>query len=242
MTFVTHDNEVSVSLTCADGVNQNLTITDPEIINGDKSFSLFMIADDSYRAITAELIILQDSCTHNYVVSDEKIGAEVCTICGDQRNYKTDINDIDFTVLQYGARGGRWDTYVQPTAKTMKFEVTQGDTENIISLPKINFKAFSSVQFNVTCGSFAIGAGLKTGEYVLPGSANSADPANHGVLTFTMIDDHLEATLICNETSETQTIIITDAKVINGEISASLFMYSINYAYQEITIELTALN
>ena len=242
LTFVTHGNEVSVSLTCADGVNQNLTITDTDIINGNKSFSLYMVADDPYRTITAELITLQDSCAHNYVVSDEIIGVEVCTICGDKKNYKTNINDIDFTVLQYSARGGRWDTYVQPTAKTMKFEVTEGDTENIISLPKINYKAFSSVQFNVTCGSFAIGAGLKTGEYILPGSANNADPAHTGVLTLTMVGDQLVATLICNETSQKQTIIITDAKVINGDVSMSLYMYSVNYAYQEITIELTALN
>ena len=57
-----------------------------------------------------------------------------------------------------------------------------------------------------------------------------------------MNGNQLEVTLICSETSQTQSIVITDEKVIKGEISASLFMYSVNYAYQEITIELTALN
>ena len=227
---------------CPDGSNQYLTITDLDVINGIKSFPLYIVSDDAYRRIIVELTVLQDSCAHNYTISSDKIGAEVCSICGDQRNYKTNISDIDFTVAQYGAQGGRWETNVQPTEKTMMFEVTEGDTENTISLPKINFKAFSSVQFNVTCGSFAIGTGLKSGEYVLPGSNNNADPAHSGVLSFVMNGEQLEATLTCNETMQSQTIIITDEKVINGDASASLFMYSIVYKWQTITIELVTLN
>ena len=242
LTFITHGNEVNVSLICPDGSNQYLTITDLDVINGIKSFPLYIVSDDAYRRIIVELTVLQDSCAHNYTISSDKIGAEVCSICGDQRNYKTNISDIDFTVAQYGAQGGRWETNVQPTEKTMMFEVTEGDTENTISLPKINFKAFSSVQFNVTCGSFAIGTGLKSGEYVLPGSNNNADPAHSGVLSFVMNGEQLEATLTCNETMQSQTIIITDEKVINGDASASLFMYSIVYKWQTITIELVTLN
>lgn len=242
LTFITHDDVVDVTLSCLEGTTQNLTITDSDIINGNKSFELYMIADDLYRSATIELTALQDVCEHNYVVSTEKIGVKVCSICGDEIDYKSSMNEIDFSNNQYGSEGGKWAASTWATEKEMTYEVTAGDTENIISLPKINFKAFSSVQFNVTCGSFAIGAGLKSGEYILPGSASSSDVAHTGVLTFTMNGNNLEVTLSCNETSQTQSIIITDARVINGDVSASLYMYSINYAWQMVTIELIALN
>ena len=242
--FTRNGEQINVLLECADGVNQSLTITDEDVAEGNKSFSLFMIADDAYRTITAELIALNesDACSHNYSASTDKLGVEVCSFCGDERDYKNNLSDIDFTQTTYGARGGRWDTSVQPTAKTMKYEVTAGNTENVINLPRINFKAFASVQFAVRCGSFAIEAGLQSGSYILPGSTNSSDPAHTGVLTFTMNGNQLEASLVCNETSQSQTIIITDLDVVNGNISANLYMYSINYAFQTITIELTTLN
>ena len=240
--FTVEENQVNVLLSCEEGTNQNLVITDADIINGDKSFSLFMYADNIYRSITIELKTLSDSCSHDYVVSTEKIGAEVCSLCGEERDYAHALDDIDFTVYQYGAQGGRWTTYVQPTAKTMMFEVTAGNTENVINLPKINYKAFSSVRFTVTCGSYAIGAGIISGSYVMPGSASDSDPAHTGVFTLAMNGNQLEASLRCNETSDVQNIVITDADVINGNVSLNLYMYSVNYAYQTITIELTALN
>ena len=242
LTFITHDNVVDVTFSCPEGTTQNSTITDTDIINGEKSFNLYMIADDVYRSTIIELTALQDTCTHDYVVSTDKIGVKKCSICGDEIDYKSSMDEIDFTVSQYGSEGGKWAASTWATEKEMTFEVTEGDVENIISLPKINFKAFSSVQFNVTCGSFAIGAGLKSEEYILPGSANNSDPAHTGVLTFTMNEDNLEVTLSCNETSLSQSIVITNPKVINGDISASLYMYSINYAWQTVTIELVALN
>lgn len=121
--FITNGSQVDVSFNCPEGTNQNAIITDQDIINGNKPFSLFMIADTIYRTITIELTALQDTFSHNYVVSNEKIGVEVCSICGDERNYTNAFSDIDFTSSQYGARGGRWDTTVYPTAKTMDFKL-----------------------------------------------------------------------------------------------------------------------
>ena len=55
LTFTIDENQVSVSLNCVEGTTQNVVISDPDIINGNKSFSLYMIADQIYRTITAEL-------------------------------------------------------------------------------------------------------------------------------------------------------------------------------------------
>lgn len=109
-------------------------------------------------------------------------------------------------------------------------------------MPKINFKAFSSVEFAVSCGSFAIGVGLESGSYILPGSANNTDPAHTGTLVITLNGNQLNVSLTCLETSQTRNIVITDADIINGNSSVSLYMYSVNYAFQTITIELTALS
>ena len=240
--FIINGSQVSASLTCPEGTTQNLVINDPDIISGNQSFSLFMIADQAYKTITLELTALQDTCSHNYVVSTDKIGSEVCSICGDERNYLTTLSEIDFTTYQYGAHGGRWDTYVQPTAKTMMFEVTAGNTENAISMPKINFRSFSSIAFSVTCGSYAIGAGLESQSYILPGSANDSDPAHTGTLVFALNGNQLTATLTCIETSQVQNVVITDADVISGNSSVCLYIYSVNFAFQTVTIELSSLN
>ena len=240
--FIINGSQVNASLTCPEGTTQNLVINDPDIISGNQSFSLFMIADQAYKTITLELTALQDTCSHNYVVSTDKIGSEVCSICGDERNYLTTLSEIDFTTYQYGAHGGRWDTYVQPTAKTMMFEVTAGNTENAISMPKINFRSFSSIAFSVTCGSYAIGAGLESQSYILPGSSNDSDPAHTGTLVFALNGNQLTATLTCVETSQVQNVVITDADVISGNSSVCLYMYSVNFAFQTVTIELTSLN
>ena len=243
------DNLVA-TLTCLESSqSQQITITDQDIINGEAPLGLYANSKYLYQTVTIELAGLLDSCAHNYVASTNKIGVEVCSICGDERNYKNSLNEIDFVTSQYGAHGGRWGAEFPVTAgdafkteRTLKYEVTAGNTENAIYLPKINFKSFSSVQFNVICGSFAIGAGLESGSYIMPGSSKSSDPAHTGVLTLTLNGNQLKATLVCNETSETQTVVITNLDIINGRESVALYMYSVNYAYQTVTVELTALN
>ena len=243
LTFIINDGSVDTSLSCPEGTTQNLVITDSNIISGNKALSLFMIADNAYRTITAQLIDLSsDDCSHNFIASSEKIGVEVCSMCGEERNYKNSLNEIDFTVAQYGAQGGKWGTNVQPTTKTLTYEALKA-SEGVISLPKINFNSFDSVKFKVSCGSFAIGTGLISGEYVLPGSNNNTDPAHTGVLTLTLLNSNqLEVNLVCNENHQSQTVIIEDQDVINGDKSVNMYMYCEGYEWQNIIIELSALN
>ena len=240
LTFVTEGNQVKAVLSCAEGTTQNIVITDSDILNGNKSVSLFMIADSAYRSITAELYTLTDSCEHDLAVSTIKLGAKECSICGDEANYVNELSDVDFTVTQYGAHGGKWGDNVQPTAKTMMFEALKNE-EGVIYLPRINFNALGFVQFSVTCGSFAIEAGLDSGSYVLPILADTSAKST-GVLTLTLNSaNQLVETLTCNGTSGYQQKIIDDVEVINGNESVCLYMLCPDYEWQTVTCELTAL-
>jgi len=85
LSFTVSGNQVNASLYCAEGTTQNVTISDSDIVNGNKSVSLYMIADAAYRTISAELTALADTCEHNYVLDANCLGKEVCSICGEAR-------------------------------------------------------------------------------------------------------------------------------------------------------------
>lgn len=192
---------------------------------------------------------LAESCKqHDFIASTSTIGVEVCKKCGETRDYKNSLSEIDFVEAQYGAQGGRWGsafpidaTGVFKDEKWLKYEITAANAEEQFYFPKINFKSFNAVQFSVSCGSWAIEAGLASGSYILPFCADFSDNYSTGILRFVRSGDSVIATLTCNETSQSQQITITDQDIIDGNKSFGLYANS-KYQYQTVTIELTALN
>ena len=215
--------------------------TDTDVINGIKGFT-FPTCYSTYcfqrGAMFYQPRYFEKCVEHNYVFSSETLGLKVCSRCGETMNYKVDFNDVDFTQATYGAQGGRWATNVQPTEKTMTFEVTAGNVENIISMPKINFNVFDNIVFNVSDNSWEGNVGLESGSYVFPSVYKQG--GHHGTITFARNGNQINVTLACPEGS-TQTKTITDEDIINGNKSLSLYMYS-TIAYRTIIIELATLN
>ena len=255
MSFEVSGNSLVVSLTCNEtGLTQQRIISDNDIINGNSPFGFFMYSTLVWQTVTIKPVLLAGTGPHNFIntIPTDKIGnyETICELCGEKGGYSEEAmnySDVNFIDNQYGAHGGRWgdvfpntETDTFRTEKTLKYEITAANTENEIFLPKINFKPFSKVEFTVTCGSFAIGAGLESGSYVLSKSSSSSSPAKTGVLILKMNEEKLEASLKCNETSEIQNIVITDSDIINGNKSFSLFMIS-DYGYQTVTIGLSVL-
>ena len=221
---------------------------DEDVINGNSGFT-FPVCYSMFCFERGVKFYQPQICkNHNFVNVDniKNIGysyENVCSICGEKGEQPKDVmhlSDIDFTVHQYGAHGGVWGTNVQPTTTTVKYEAAKAE-EAVVSLPRIDFKAFDSVEFSVKCDSFAIGAGLESGSYILPYSSSSSSPAHTGVLTFELGGDGLHASLKCNEISQVQNIVITDSRIINGDESVNLYIYCPDYQWQTVTFELTSL-
>lgn len=180
---------------------------------------------------------------HSYVnsVVTDKIGyfgtvCEHCGVAGGLSNDVMQLADIDFTLAVYGANGGKWGTNVQPTAKTMTYEVTAGHEENEIFLPKINFSLYTIVSFTLTGNVWDARVGLETGSYAFPYSASGV---HSGTLSFSIGASQIVASLECSD-GVNQNLTITDSDIINGNKALSLFMVA-DDAYRAITIELTAL-
>ena len=236
LTFTTVGAQVNVAFNCAEGTNQNLVISDSDIVNGNKSFSMFMIADSAYRSISIELTALTDICTHNFVANSNCIGKEICSLCGSYSDDVIAFADVDFTVYQYGAQGGKWGTNVQPTAKTMTYEVTEGSVENEIKLPKIDFSVYKTVSFAVSGNVWDARVGIETGSYAFPYDGSGV---HSGTLTFTTSGAQVNVAFNCAEGTN-QNLVISDSDIINGNKSFSMFMIA-DAAYRAITIELTSL-
>lgn len=180
---------------------------------------------------------------HNYVDSlvTDKIGyfGTACSVCGEAGASSANLMafaDIDFTVAQYGAQGGKWGTNVQPTAKTMTFEITEGNVENEIKLPKINFSLYQRVTFALSGNVWDARVGLETGSYAFPYSASGV---HSGTLTFVRSGAVVNASLECSD-GVNQNLAISDSDIVNGNKSVSLFMTA-DDQYRAIIAELTGL-
>ena len=232
-----------ISLRSENGeLRYSYTCNDSNVINGVTGFSFPVCY--STHCFQRGLMLYQprfvEKCTnHNYVISTEAIGVKVCSICGEVVDYHASLDEINFTVSTYGAEGGRWATYVQPTAKAMIFEITEGDAENVIKLPKINFNAFYNVVFNLSGNAWESRVGLETGSYAFPDNYNSGNP-HSGVLGFMRHNGVLAVTLEC-PTGINQSLTIDDPEIMNGTKSVSIYMYSTT-AYRTITAELIELD
>ncbi len=229
----------------------NGVCTDIDVINGNKGYQ-FPVCYSTFcfeRGLKIYQPRFAEKCKqHSYIASTATIGKEVCTICGETRDYKNNLIEIDFTQAQYGAYGGAWgstfpveETGVFKDEKWLKYEITAANAEEQFYFPKINFKVFDAVQFSVSCGSWAIEAGITSGSYTLPFCGDFSDNYSTGILRFVRSGDSVIATLTCNETSQSQQITITDQDIICGNKSFGLYVYS-KYLWQTVTIELTALN
>lgn len=232
-----------VSLRSENGeLKHSFTSNDINVINGVNGFT-FPVCYSTHcfqRGIMIYQPRFVEPCTeHNYVISTETIGVKVCSHCGEVVDYHPSLDDIDFTVTSYGAQGGRWATFVQPTTKTMTFEITSGGEENEIKMPKINFKAFSLITFNLTGNAWESRVGLQSGSYAFPDNYNNGQP-HTGVLTFAVNENQVTVSLTC-ATGINQTLTITDPEIINGTKSVSLYMFS-SIAYRTIVAELITLN
>ena len=241
LTFVINGNELNVTFACAEGTTQTITITDQNIINGTESASLYMLANDNlYRGILVELTGLVDGsgpCVHNYVTDTTCIGRKICSYCDEVTNYATPLSEIDFTVNKYNAHGGRFGAQPQ-SALVLKHEITEGHTEEEVFLPRINFKAFSQVTFVVSgSADWDTRVGIISDSYAFPYVYKSG--VYSGTLTFVTNGNDLNVTFACAE-GTTQNITISDADIINGLESASIFMITDN-AYRGVLVELTGL-
>ena len=228
LSFSIGASQVVASLECSDGVNQSLTITDSDIINGNKALSLFMIADDAYRAITIELTALADSCSHNYVVDTTCIGKEVCSNCGDARGIANPT--FDFTANLYGAydvyeKSGAWpqDGWVRgDNAGSISFvNYTNGDI-CVYHLPKIYFAGFSSITIDVTVNYNLVKYALDhdfSSEYQVPGSGDSLKVVFENISSSSMTVKILDAT----ETVQVQGT-CSSADVLNGLEGYQIFV------------------
>ena len=230
------------------GIKYIYTCSNSNVINGVVGFT-FPVCYSSH-CFQRGLMLYQprsmEKCTvHNYVRTDvvDKIGyfGTICSVCGELGEHSDDVmglSDVDFTINQFGAHGGKWSTNVQPTNKTMTYEVTAGHTENEIFLPKINFSLYQTVKFNVSGNTWDANVGLISGLYVFPYAYVATSYS--GELTFVKNGNQIDVSLSCAE-GTTQNITITDEDIINGEKAASLFM-SADDAYRTITIELVTLS
>ena len=232
-----------ISLRSENGeLRYSYTCSDTNVINGVTGFT-FPVCYSMYcfqRGVMIYQPRFKEKCTnHNYVISTETIGVKVCSNCGEVVDYHTSFDEIDFTVATYGAEGGRWATFVQPTEKTMTYEITAGGAENEIKLPKINFNAFSTIVFNLSGNAWEARVGLQPGSYAFPDNYNAGNP-HTGVLTLTKNNNQVVVSLTC-PTGTNQSLTITDSEIINGSKSISLYMYS-TIAYRTIIAELTTLN
>ncbi len=199
--------------------------------------------ENGTQECTAQDLIVQVT-EHTYVNSavTDKIGylESKCSTCGLSNGLTSDLMtlaDIDFTKAQYGAQGGKWGTNVQPTAKTMVFEVTAASTENEIKLPRINFSLYKIVSFTLSGNDWSARVGLETGSYAFP-YAYRAEPYS-GTLSFTVSGNQVNASLYCAE-GTTQNVTISDSDIVNGNKSVSLYMIA-DAEYRTISAELTAL-
>ena len=243
----------AVAATCEDyGIREywtncsgTTTIYDPgevQIVEmGQPSAADILYIVNNYGTSDERLIAPTGHDYQNSIVT-EKIGyfESKCSVCGDSNGLSSDLMlfaDIDFTQAQYSAHGGKWDTNVQPTAKTMTYEVTDGSVENEIFLPKINFSLYKTVSFTLSGNDWSARVGLQTGSYAFP-YAYKAEPYS-GTLSFITNGNQVNATLSCAE-GTTQNLTITDSDILNGNKSVSLFMIA-DAAYRTITAELTAL-
>ena len=237
------NNGLLISIRSENGeLRYSYTCNDTNVINGVNGFT-FPVCYSTHcfqRGLMLYQPRFKEKCVeHNYVISTEAIGVKVCSVCGETVDYHTSFDEIDFTVATYSAQGGRWATNVQPTAKSLTYEITAGGEENEIKLPKINFHAFSTVKFNLSGNAWESRVGLNSGSYAFPDNYNSGKP-HTGVLTLTRNNNQLAVTLEC-ETGVNQSLTITDQEVINGTKSVSLYMFS-NIAYRTIIAELVSLN
>ena len=239
-----NEEKLEASLKCNETSEmQNVVITDSDIINGNKSFSLFMISDYGYQTVTIGLSALAGPCVHHFVnvIPTDKIGYydTICELCGKKGEPSEEAvtyDEIDFTQLTYGAHGGRWGTNVQPTEKTMVYEITAGHAENEVFLPKINFSAFTTVSFNLVGNVWDARVGLESGNYAFPYLASGV---HSGTLTFTYDGEKVNVALNCPD-GINQNLVVTDSDIISGEKSFSLFMTA-DDPYRTITIELLSL-
>ena len=237
LSFRTNGNQVDATFTYQSTV-QSLSITDSDIVNGIKSVSLFMIADNAYRGIRVELTGLYEVCPHSFIASSECIGRKVCSICGDEElDYATPLSEIDFTVNKYNAHGGRFGAQPQ-SALVLKHEITAGHTEEEVFLPRINFKAFSQVTFTISgSADWDTRVGIISDSYAFPYVYKAG--VYSGTLTFVTNGNELNVTFACAE-GTTQNITISDDDIINGLDSTSIFMITDN-AYRGVLVELTGL-
>ena len=148
----------AVAATCEDyGIREywtncsgTTTIYDPgevQIVEmGQPSAADILYIVNNYGTSDERLIAPTGHDYQNSIVT-AKIGyfESKCSVCGDSNGLSSDLMlfaDIDFTLAQYGAHGGKWDTNVQPTAKTMTYEVTDGNVENVGFYQKFHFSIY----------------------------------------------------------------------------------------------------
>lgn len=216
------------------------TLTDADVINGISSY-VFPVCYSTFcyqRGMKIFQPSLLSQHSHNYVNDPYCIGKKSCSFCSEGYSYTTQLSEVDFTVSTYGAHGGRFGAEPQSALK-LRHEIIAEHTEEEVFLPRINFKAFSRVTFNISgSADWDTRVGIISGSYAFP-YLYQADHVYNGTLTFVTNANSVGVTFVCEE-GTTQNITIYDEDIINGLESASIFMITDNL-YRGVLVELTGL-
>ena len=245
LSFITSGDTVTARLSCGSTL-KTLTITDADIVNGEKSASLFMRADHAYRGIKVELTGLYESCPHNFAPDLTKIGSKTCSICGEESDVPMTVDDINFTTNSYGAKlmngttdvstwgsgyngGNKFNAY-SPTSLSYAY---YGWGLFDMHLPRIDFTKYAEVSF--TLGNTQVNADAATGNAAgfrigfESGSVQNFASTwencelSHGKLTFTYSSGKVIAKISSFGFLTNYSYEITDAEVINGTKSVVLY-------------------
>ena len=219
LSFTVSGNQVNASLYCAEGTTQNVTISDSDIVNGNKSVSLYMIADTAYRTISAELTALADTCEHNYVLDANCLGKEVCSICGEARAVAP---SIDFATngiygmydwyTSWGAPDAGWVFNVE--TNSIHFYTYTAGVYSEVCLPRMYFAGFSAVTIDFTIANasekYSFNSDLSD-YYTVPSASFAAKLVFYNITSSSMV-----ASLRDSSNNILLSKVVTDANVLNG--------------------------
>ena len=244
LSFVTNGNQVNVRFVCGSTV-KTATITNSDIINGEESVSLYMVADNAYRGAKVELTGLYSECPHNFVAGSE-IGNTVCSICGEVGDTPMTVSDVDFTANIFGAKlmngssdvsgwGGGYNggNKLNAYAATSLAYAYYGWGIFDLHLPRIDFRQYSEVTFTLgntqanaddpTGNAAGFRIGFESGSTVVFASSWDNAEVTNGKLTFTSFAGKVLAQISSFGAMPDTRYEITDPDIISGSKSVVLY-------------------
>jgi hypothetical protein len=218
--FVKNAGNVIATLTCNEtSQSQQVTITDQDIIDGNKSFGLYANSKYQWQTVTIEITALTDECEHNYVADPNCIGKEVCSICGEARAVAP---SIDFATngiygmydwyTSFGAPAEDWVFNVE--ANSIHFYTYNSGVYSEVCLPRMYFAGFSAVTIDFTIANasekYSFNSDLSD-YYTVPSASFAAKLVFYNITSSSMV-----ASLRDSSNNILLSKVVTDENVLNG--------------------------